>query len=125
MLVIAIDRDSVHAGDDLCSHASTVRVDPNSTLRSLFDVLQTMNYLPSIRGGEATWIVCTPSKQIGVLAQQWAEPKMVVAMESLVMQVLEEHERSLLFRYWCQANPDDVFSSIQAGEELPSRYRVG
>lgn len=28
MLAIAIDRDSFHAGDDLSSHASSIKLDP-------------------------------------------------------------------------------------------------
>ncbi len=54
MLSIAVDQDSVHAGDDLSGHVSTIKIAPNSTLRSLFEALQTMHYLPGISGGEAS-----------------------------------------------------------------------
>ena len=31
MLILAIDRDSVHAGDDLISHANSDKLDPTAT----------------------------------------------------------------------------------------------
>ncbi|WP_232849471.1 hypothetical protein [Pseudomonas capsici] len=50
MLAIAIDRDSVHAGDDLSSHASSIQLDPTATLRTLFEAIRTMYHLPCING---------------------------------------------------------------------------
>lgn len=122
MLFIAIDRDSVHAGDDLTSHASSIKLDPHATLRTLFEAIKTMHYLPDISGGKATWIVCVSDKEIGVLAQQWTEPKLVVPIENRLKEAIADHEPRFQFRYWCQADPDDVFSSIEAGEQLPSRF---
>lgn len=122
MLTIALDRDSVHAGDDLSSHASSIKLDLTATLRTLFEAIQTMRYLPGISGGEASWVICASGKTIGVLAQQWATPKLVVPIESQVKQVFQDNEPRLLFKYWCQTDPDLVFSRIKAGEALPSRY---
>ena len=67
---VAIDRDSVHAGDDLGSHATSITLDPSATLRALIEVIQDAGYLPGINGGKATWIICTSDKPIGVLAQE-------------------------------------------------------
>ncbi|WP_338513475.1 hypothetical protein VRC24_17505 [Pseudomonas poae] len=122
MLAIAIDRDSFHAGDDLSSHASSIKLDPAATLRALFEVIQNMHYLPCINGDNATWIVCASGKQIGVLAQQWAAPKLVIPFERLVKQVFGEHELRLSFKYLGQTDPYVVFSRIEAGEVSPSRY---
>ncbi|MBV4467489.1 hypothetical protein [Pseudomonas siliginis] len=122
MLVVAIDRDSVHAGDDLESHAISVTLDQSATLRTLIEVIQDMDYLPRISGGKATWVVYSSGKPLGVLAQQWPEPKWVVRPESIVDQYFGNIEPRLLFRYWCQADPDEVFSDAQAGNELPSRF---
>lgn len=69
-----------------------------------------MGYLPGISGGKATWIICSSGKQIGVLAQQWAEPKLVIPAEIILSQYFGDSEPRLLFRYWCQADPDHVFS---------------
>lgn len=123
MLILAIDRDSVHAGDDLISHANSVKLDPTTTLRTALEAIQTMHYLPSISGDEATWIICASGQPIGVLAQQWEAPKLVVPIESPVTQVFGEDEPLLFFfRYWCQTDPHVVFSRIAAGEVLAFRY---
>ncbi|WP_081024894.1 hypothetical protein [Pseudomonas amygdali] len=122
MLVVPIDRDSVHAGDDLEGHAMSITLDPSATLRTLIEVIQNMDYLPRISGGKATWVFYSSGKPLGVLAQQWPEPKFTVPPESIVEQYLEKIEPRLLFRYWCQADPDQVFSDIKAENELPSRF---
>jgi hypothetical protein len=122
MLVIGIDRDSVHAGDDLESHRTSITLDPAVTLRTLFEEIQGMGYLPGISGGKATWIICSSGKQIGVLAQQWPEPKLVIPAESILSQYFGDTEPRLLFRYWCQKDPDEVFSHIKIGHEPPPRY---
>ena len=63
MLEVAIDRDSVHAGDDMQSHETSINVEATASLSVLLDKVQTMGYLPGIRGGEATWIICTSETQ--------------------------------------------------------------
>jgi len=121
MCVISIDRDSVHAGDDLESHGTSIKLDPTLTLRTLCEAIQGMGYLPAISGGKATWIICLSGKDVGVLAQQWPEPKLTIPAESILSQYFADSEPSLLFNYWCQADPDHVFSQINAGREPPSR----
>jgi hypothetical protein len=122
MLVIQMDRDSVHAGDDLERRRTSIRLDPAVTLRALFEAIQGMGYLPAISGGKATWIICSSGKHIGVLAQQWPETKLLIPAESFLSQYFGDTEPRLLFRYWCQADPDHVFSQIKAGNEPPSRF---
>ncbi|WP_415765033.1 hypothetical protein [Pseudomonas sp. ZB1P45] len=122
MLEVSMDRDSVHAGDDMHSHETSIIVDATATLRALLNKVQTMGYLPSISGGEATWIICTSEKPIGVLAQQWPEPKLTVPADSTIGEHFADTEPRLLFRYWCQKNPDQVFSHIKIGNEPPSLY---
>lgn len=117
MLVIGIDRDSVHAGDDLESHRTSISLDPAATLRTLFEAIQGMGYLPGIHGGRATWIICSSGKPIGVLAQQWPELEWLVPGESILGQYFADTEPGLLFRYAGQADPDHVFSQIKAGNE--------
>jgi hypothetical protein len=102
MLVLAVDRDSVHPGDDLISHANSVRLDPTATLRIALGAIQTMHYLPGISGDEVSWIICASDQPIGVLAQQWEAPKLVVPIESLVTQFFGGDEPFLFFKYRCQ-----------------------
>jgi len=121
MLEVFIDRDSVHAGDDLNSHAASITLAPSTTLRALIEVIQDMGYLPSISGGKAVWVIFSSGEPIGILAQQWSEPKFTVLLGSTLDQYFGKTEPRLLFRYWCQVDPDLVFSHIEAGNELPSR----
>lgn len=122
MLEVAVDRDSVHAGDDLESHAMSITLDQSAKMRTLIEVIQDMDYLPRISGGKATWVVYSSGKPIGVLAQQWPKSKLTVPPESIVDRYFGNIEPHLLFRYWCQADPDEVFSDIKAGNERPSRF---
>lgn len=68
MLEVAIDQNSVHAGDDLGSHATSITRDPPATLRALIEEVKDAGYLPSINGGKATWIICSSDKPIGVFS---------------------------------------------------------
>ena len=121
-MVISMDRDSVHAGDDGHSHKTSITIEATATLRALLEKVQTTGYLPGISGGQATWIICRPDKPIGVLAQQWPEPKLTVPAETMVGEYFAGTEPRVLFKYWCQKDPDQVFSHIKNGNEPPPLY---
>jgi hypothetical protein len=123
-LIVHLNRDSVHPGDDLESHASTISVDSSSTIASLLCRLKS-DYLPGIAGGEATWIITSSGdgpSPLGVLAQQWREPKLRVPHTSLIGELLGTIRPSISFEYWCQKDPQLVFERIAAEKEPPSRY---
>lgn len=125
MLSLQIDRDSVHPGDDAESHAQTLEVDPGLTVAALLGRLRTAGYLPSIRGGRATWILessAEPAMPIAVCAQQWPEPRLLTLPSDTLGGLLRGRQPALRLRYWCQADPDLVFSRLAAGRELPPRY---
>ena len=122
-MVISMDRDSVHAGDDLKSHETSIAGEATATLGALFEKVQTIGYLPGISGGEATWIIFSSEKPIGVLAQQWSEPKLTIPADRMLSEHFAGTEPHLFFRYWCQEDPDQVFSKIEIGNGLPSRFR--
>lgn len=104
------------------SHETSINIEATATLRVLFDKVQTLGYLPGITGGEATWIICSSEKPIGVLAQQWSEPKLTVLADSMVSEYFGGTKPRLLFRYWCQKDPDQIFSHIKISNEPPPRY---
>ena len=118
---IRVDRDSVHQGDDLDSHAVTVAMPAGTTVDELLRHLREISFLPGIAGGEATWLVNAGGTCIGVIAQQWREPRLTIDLSKPVLE-LSEHP-TFYFRYWCQANPDQVFACVSAGKELPNKYR--
>lgn len=117
---VHVDRDSVHQGDDLDSHAITVAVPAAITMCELLRHLRGINFFPGIAGGEATWLVYAGDTCIGVIAQQWSEPRLTVELGKRVLALSERP--AFYFRYWCQANPDEVFSCVRAGQQLPNKY---
>ena len=124
-ITINLNRDSVHSGDDIVSHAKQINIKESATVKDLIEVIRQTNYLPQIIGGNATWIIdClnTPNGVIGVDAQQWSEPKLVIPDGSLVAQLTKDGKVNLHFRYWCQSDPEKVYACVIAGNELPSKY---
>jgi hypothetical protein len=124
LVIVHIDRDSVHPGDDLESHAAKVEIDSESDIGSMLKDLQS-RYLPSIAGGVATWIVsCSGDgpNPVGVLAQQWQEPRLRVPLETPITQVLGCGRLSVSFEYWCQKDPALVFEKIFAGKKPPPKW---
>ncbi|MBI3729960.1 MAG: hypothetical protein HY254_16735 [Burkholderiales bacterium] len=116
MLHIRIDRDSVHAGDDTVSHAENIAIPANTSLASLLEQIRKGNFLPSISGGKATWMIessGSPFKTIGVLAQQWQDPCVIIDAGVDVAQHFAGRQANLFFRYRCQIDPDTVRTQLQ------------
>lgn len=123
---IRIDRDSVHPGDDTESHAATLRVEPTATIGEFLETVRRMAFLPSISGGEATWIIdCAGAggASIGVIAEQWTAPRLTIPADTPLAAVLPVTGGGVFFRYWCQASPESVLSSLVNKTALPPRYR--
>jgi hypothetical protein len=124
-LIVRLDRDSVHAGDDGEPHATFVHAAEDSSIGSLLEQIWKVGYLPSITGGEATWIVKSSAdkdRAIGVIAQQWPRPVLLVPSDARLSEHFGLSEPSLFFTYWCQADPDLVLAALRDGKPLPSRY---
>ncbi len=121
-LTIAVDRDSVAAGDDTESHAATAIVPADSNVMELVAAALRACPLASISGDKATWLIDVDSTCIGVIAQQWPRPKFIIAEHTSATDVFAGKRKSLHFRYWCQADPDAVFAAVRDGQPLPPRY---
>jgi hypothetical protein len=126
---LAIDRDSVCAGDDCQSHAARLSVPPEMPLHEVIELAQRACPLARIAGGQATWLVDTQGcgeACIGVVAQQWATPKLLLDPATLAREIWSSENGArpfvLYFRYWCQADPEAVFEALKSGGELPPRY---
>jgi len=120
---LVIWRDSVCAGDDGdAPHEWRVPAAPEATVADVAGKLQSARYLASVSGGRATWIL-QGAGPLAVLAQEWEEPRFLVAPEAPVWDQVDRLARPhLLVKYWCQADPNRVFASLAAGEPLPDRY---
>lgn len=126
---LVIDRDSVCAGDDCQSHAVTLSVCPETPMLEVIEQALKACALATIAGGHATWLVDTQGcgeACIGVVAQQWAAPKLLLDPATLAREIWSSENCArlfvLYFRYWCQADPDAVFEALKSGGELPPRY---
>lgn len=108
---VRIDRDGVHASDE--PRAETIAVPPGTTWLALLDRVGARRYLPAIRGGHATWVAELRGRAapvpIGVCAQQWPAPRLLVA-DAVARPPWGEAHVSLHFRYLCQQDPDAVFA---------------
>ena len=117
-----VDRDSVCAGDDSDPHSAVFATSAQATVAELVAQARRASPLASIAGGKATWLIDTdgPGKGcIGVIAQQWDEPRLLVPQDTTVAALFGQREASVFFRYWCQADPDQVFEALRTGRELP------
>ncbi|MFZ6659003.1 hypothetical protein [Undibacterium sp. TJN19] len=117
MLHIRIDRDSVHAGDDTISHAENIAVPVDMSLASLLEQIRKRHFLPSISGGKATWMIESSGHQvktIGVLAQQWQDPCLMIDSSIDVGRHFSGQQPNLFFRYRCQIDPEAVRTQLHA-----------
>ena len=124
LIELEVDRDSVCAGDDCQSHMALLSVSAETALIEVLKLAQKACSLAGIAGGNATWLIDTQGYGkgcIGVVAQQWAAPKLITEQNISAGQIWNG-KGTLFFRYWCQSNPNAVFEAIKSGGELPSRY---
>lgn len=123
LLIITAGRDSVCAGDDCLPHmrAFSIAVSCN-TLEVLVAAWRACP-LALIAGGEATWLIDIVGQQgsIGVMAQQWSAPRLIVPPETSAQDLFKGSEKpSVHFRYWGQSNPDEVFEAVRTNAPLPA-----
>jgi hypothetical protein len=123
---IMIWRDSVAMGDDAdAPHEWRLPLDPGATAGAVVEALLRARYLPSIAGGEATWIV-EGARPLAVVAQQWEAPRWLVPPETPVAALRRPAgPPDLEVRYWCQADPDRVRALTGRGCRVPIYRRRG
>jgi len=114
----------VHAGDDIdAPHEIRLPITDDESLESVISRVVSTNYLASISGGKATWIVESGSRPLAVVAQQWPMARLLVGADYGLAALLNSNTACHLnFRYWCQVDPDQVFECLQHGRPLPNRY---
>lgn len=120
-LRINIDRDSVCAGDSSDPHGAVIDLAGDSTVAQLLQAAWKACPLASISGGQATWLIDAGGVCIGVAAQQWSSPKLLVPANCAAAGLFAGRPATLHFRYWCQANPDEVYEAVRSASALPPR----
>lgn len=120
---IVLWRDSVAAGDDAdAPHEWRLDAGADTTVADVVRRIASDGWLASISTGHATWIV-EGARPLAVVAQQWTEPRYLVAPATRVHDVVDRagtpHLRA---RYWLQVSPDRVVEALRDGRPLPDRY---
>lgn len=121
---VTADRDSVCAGDDGASHQTAFSIAASCNVLEVLAAAWRACPLAGIAGGQATWLIDVADSEncIGVMAQQWHQPKLLIHPETTAADLFKGVEPSLHFRYWCQSNPDAVLEAIRSKAPLPARY---
>ena len=105
---IYVSRRSVAAGDDInAPNSESLSVPDETDLREIVQGIAKSGYLPRIAGGQATWSV-TSNIPVAVVAQQWAEPRMLGPFS---LDELDNRDGllRLYFNYHDQIDPDTVY----------------
>jgi hypothetical protein len=127
LLVVSVDRDSVCAGDDCVSHEARFELPAGAGIGELLMQAQRVCPLPCIAGGRASWLIASLGQEqglIGVIAQQWTAPQLLVPLTDRVAQLYGERRPTLYFRYWCQVPPEQLLQALQSGHDLPPRHAL-
>jgi hypothetical protein len=99
---------------------------PDWLVRTVAFAIIKERYLACIAGGLATWILRTDDESgtpVAVIAQQWTDPKLLVLENASFLDLVRDRELPRAYvQYWCQADPDLVFSALQSGSPLPDKY---
>ena len=115
-MIIELTRNSVAMGDDVYApHDQKIIIPSYKQLDHLWNKMKEIRYLPSIYGGEATWILYRTDNDLplAVVAQQWEKAKFFVQSQQTLAQCFEEVNRiTLHFVYRAQENPDTVYRNL-------------
>jgi hypothetical protein len=123
---LVLTRESVAAGDDAdAPHHRTVEVDDRSPIELVITAIVDDGYLPSIYGGQATWVVTTDPVSVGyaVVAQQWDRPKMLLEGSRAIADLCSR----LHFLYCAQDDPDEVAQVVASApaEQREAKKALG
>ncbi|MFG3056364.1 hypothetical protein ACGFZP_36160 [Kitasatospora sp. NPDC048239] len=113
-----LTRDSVAMGDDAdAPHAEGREFREDLTIRQAIASVVADHYLAGIHGGRATWIAqADDGTALAVVAQQWAEPRMLVAGELPLARFADADGRVRLhFAYRRQLDPEAEYARLAAG----------
>ena len=119
-----IDRDGVHPGDDLESHATTIESEPDAPFAGLLARIARSGFLATNAGGRATWIVESGAPRwcrVGVVARQWRAPALVAPEEGSVARHFREAAPRPYFAYRRHAGPRLVLAALRESGPLPPR----
>ncbi len=105
-----VTRGSVAAADDVhAPHLLRIGGPPTEHVGAAIQKVLATGYLPQIQGGEATWSVVS-NRPIAVVAQQWAEARLLHSHESSYEGLdVRSGKLRLHFNYHAQLDPEIVW----------------
>jgi hypothetical protein len=111
---ILLTRESVCAADDIdAPHPFSISVEDGSSPMQILRAIRASDYLPKIGGGKATWVASSRSP-IGLLAQQWPDPRanwrILPGMEGLDW---SEGNLRVHISYLAQIDPEAALSVVE------------
>lgn len=70
MKKVILTRDSVAIADDIAApHSKEIKIQSNWKIRDILDCITSLNYLPTIKDGKATWSVATDNP-LAIITQE-------------------------------------------------------
>lgn len=111
---VILTRDSVCAGDDIdAPHKNEIEVHESVSISEFAQEISNMGYLANISGGKATWSLAA-SSALAVIAQQWAEPKLIAWTNPTLGELAAGNpELKLHCSYYAQENPDTTYEILR------------
>lgn len=109
-----LTRDSVAAGDDLhAPHVLKMQGPSDEDYGVAICRVLASKYLPPISGGKATWSVAS-NKILAVVAQQWAQPKLLRGYDTSYNGLdVRGGLLRLHFNYHAQEDPETVLEVLR------------
>lgn len=114
-MIISLTRSSVSMGDDVdAPHKMELNINESEKLSDLIEKIKECDYLASISGGRATWILYLGDTALAVVAQQWRRAK-YLTKDSITMDELfnSNKKAAISFRYLAQKDPMDIYNSLK------------
>ena len=109
-----LTRDSVAAADDVnAPHAKEIDGPATENIGAAIASVLAMGYLPRVYGEKATWSVAS-NRIVGVLAQQWSEPKLLRSYDTSYKGLdVADGRLRLHFNYHGQEEPETVLKILR------------
>jgi hypothetical protein len=111
--------------DDVNDNSSTIQIDIDITLFDLCCKVMDMNFLAKIQGGKAIWLLTVDNVWVGIIAEQWAAPKMLIEATRKLDDVLFKDKNSeIMVYYFAQIDPNMTTNDIEKNCNVWNERRV-
>lgn len=103
---LVLDRSSVCMGDDAMSHKTEIELDSGGRLSDLVNKIYEINYLPTISGGKATWILYYGKSPLAVMTQE--EEVFYLFNKGKLLKTLFQHDDKAVTLFYHRQDTGEV-----------------